>query len=154
MIRKFSFAISVAIILGLSLPSLVLAAVPTAHISFTTDAPCALTVIVTSYTDPAGNASSTASGTTPWTLDTAPSTSATFVYPKAITCSGVSYVWQSTSPGNPITSGADGSTITVIGHYLIDTTPPVWTVPANISKEATGSAGAVVTYTATVTDPD
>jgi hypothetical protein len=32
--------------------------------------------------------------------------------------------------------------------------PPVITVPANITKEATGPTGAVVTYTVTVTDPD
>jgi large repetitive protein len=154
MIRKFSFAIIVAIILGLSLPSLVLAAVPTAHISFTTDAPCAVTVIVTSYTDPTGNQPGITSGSTPWTLDTAPSTSVAFVYPKAITCNGVSYVWQSTSPSNPITSGADGSITTVTGHYLIDTTPPVWTVPASFSVEATGATGAIVTYIATASDPD
>lgn len=33
-----------------------------------------------------------------------------------------------------------------------DTTPPVLTVPANITTEATSPAGAVVTYTATATD--
>jgi Tol biopolymer transport system component len=35
---------------------------------------------------------------------------------------------------------------------LADTVPPVLTVPANITVNATGPAGAVVTYTATATD--
>jgi uncharacterized delta-60 repeat protein len=41
-------------------------------------------------------------------------------------------------------------TVTLTG----DTTRPTLRVPANITKEATGPAGAVVTYTVTATDPD
>ena len=35
---------------------------------------------------------------------------------------------------------------------VVDTTPPVVTVPADITREATGPGGAVVTFTATATD--
>src|SRR5262249_2260944 len=34
----------------------------------------------------------------------------------------------------------------------VDMTPPVITVPADVTREATGPTGAVVTYTATATD--
>jgi hypothetical protein len=45
---------------------------------------------------------------------------------------------------------ANGSfTVTVI-----DATPPVITLPANITAEATGPSGAAVTYAASATDPD
>jgi hypothetical protein len=39
-----------------------------------------------------------------------------------------------------------------IGAYEADTTPPVLTVPANMAVEATGPAGAVVTFAASATD--
>jgi len=37
---------------------------------------------------------------------------------------------------------------------VMDTTPPVITLPANITAEATGPSGAVVTYAVSATDPD
>jgi len=37
---------------------------------------------------------------------------------------------------------------------VIDTTPPVMTLPANITAEATGPSGAAVTYAVSATDPD
>lgn len=152
MLRKFSLALMASLLTTLSLPSLVWAATPVAHVLFTTDAPCAVPVVVTSYTDPTGNQSGMPSGSTPWTLDTMPSTSVTFVYQNAITCNGVNYVWQSTSPSNPITSGVDGSTTTVTGHYVIDNTPPTLHLPGDMTTEATGASGAVVTYAATADD--
>ena len=36
----------------------------------------------------------------------------------------------------------------------LDTTPPVLSLPGNLTVDATGPAGAVVTYTVTATDPD
>jgi hypothetical protein len=48
---------------------------------------------------------------------------------------------------------AHGNTATASFHVTIrDTTPPVVTVPANITKEATGPGGAVVSYSASATD--
>jgi hypothetical protein len=45
-----------------------------------------------------------------------------------------------------------------IGSYelaqTVDTTPPVITVPPDITAEATGAGGAAVSYTVTATDPD
>ncbi len=38
--------------------------------------------------------------------------------------------------------------------WTVDTTAPAVTVPANITAEATGNAGAVVTFTASATDTD
>ena len=47
----------------------------------------------------------------------------------------------------------EGDTLVACENATIaDTTPPVVTVPANIQKEATSSAGAVVTFTATAND--
>ncbi len=155
--RKFSIAMSLAVVMAMCLNSLALAAVSPAHIVFTADAPCAVTVIVTSYTDPANQPGQTASDSTPWTLDVYPSTSVTFLYPAFVVCGGTTYNFGSASPGSPLTSGNPYSTTTVIGHYtqvVIDNTPPVWNVPASFSVEATGPGGAVVTYSASASDPD
>jgi len=154
--KKFSIALSLAMILAIALTSLALAADPPAHVVFTTDLPCAVSVLVISYTDPNGVLVSFVSGSTPWTLDTLPSTPVSFTYPIPVVCNGVTYNTVSISPSNPVPSGPVGTTTTVIGHYLppvSDTTPPVWTLPADFSVEATGPAGAVVTYNASATDP-
>jgi hypothetical protein len=45
-------------------------------------------------------------------------------------------------------SGTDSFT------WLVDTVPPVLSLPQNINVDATGPNGAVVTYTATASDPD
>lgn len=46
-----------------------------------------------------------------------------------------------------------GATATATVHVtVVDTTPPALTLPGNLTKEATSSAGAVVTFTATATD--
>ena len=153
--RKLSIAASLAGGLAVILSSLVLAADPPAHVMFTTDAPCPVTVQVLSYTDPSNQPGQPVSGSTPWKLDTFPLTSVTFFYPASVVCSGTTYNFVSVSPGNPVISGAAGTTTTVTGHYSVpDTTPPVWTVPADFSVEATGPAGAVVTYSASASDPD
>lgn len=150
MMLKLSIAISLAITL--------LVADPPAYVEFTTDAPCSASVIVASYTDPANQSGQTAGGSTPWTLATYPSTSVTFYYPASVVCGGVTYNFASASPTSPVTSGEGGTTITVVGYYTLpsteDTTPPVWSVPADFSVEATGPTGAVVTYTASASDPD
>jgi HYR domain len=51
-------------------------------------------------------------------------------------------------------SNAGHASFTVTVTLTGDTTRPTLRVPANITKEATGPAGAVVTYTVTATDPD
>ena len=153
--KKFLIAMSLAVILALALTSLVFAADPTAYVEFTADAPCAVTVIVINYVDPAGVYVMFASGSTPWTLSTYPSTPVTFSYPVSVNCSGVTYNFVSSSLNSPVTSGVAGTTTRVAGHYALpDTTPPVWTVPGDFSVEATSSAGAIVTYTASASDPD
>src|SRR5438067_2534727 len=38
--------------------------------------------------------------------------------------------------------------------HVLDDLPPVVTVPGPITAEATGAAGAIVTFTATATDPE
>ena len=68
-----------------------------------------------------------------------PATGATFALgPTTVNCS------SSDTHGN---AGTASFTVTV--H---DTTPPAVTVPANITVDATGPSGAVVTYTASATD--
>jgi hypothetical protein len=60
--------------------------------------------------------------------------------------------WQSTvSFGNALT-GAPAFTVNLTVTAPADTTPPVLSLPANITAEATGPSGAAVTYTATATD--
>src|SRR5574341_790743 len=148
--RKLSIAILLAILLTMTLSSLASAAVP-AHVQFTIDAPCAVTVLVTSYTDPA-NQPASASGSTPWTLDVYPSTSVTFFYPASVVCNGTTYNFVSATPGSPLVAGADDVTTMVIGHYGVDTTPPTLQLPANMTVEAEDASGAVVTFSATATD--
>ena len=148
---KFSVALSLAI-------TLLVVAEPPASVEFTTDAPCPVSVFVASYTDPTNQSGQTTSGSTPWTLGTYPLTSVTFYYPSSVNCGGTTYNFSSASPTSPVTSGDGGTTVTVVGHYTLpdptDITPPVWNVPADFSVEATGLNGAVVTYTATASDPD
>jgi len=48
--------------------------------------------------------------------------------------------------------GNTGTSTFTVTVTLVDTTPPVVTVPANMTVEATGSGGAAVTFTATATD--
>lgn len=50
------------------------------------------------------------------------------------------------------TAGSDTKTFTVTVFTNADATPPVITVPANMTVEATSADGAVVTYTATAVD--
>lgn len=152
--KKFSIALSLAMILAIALTSLTLAAVPTAQVTFTTDIPCPVLVLLISYTD--ANGQPIPQNTTPFTIDTAPGTAVEYVYSTPVVCNGTTYDLDSVSPGSISDSGADGTTTTVTGYYdtpISDTTPPVWTLPADFSVEATGPAGAVVTYNASATDP-
>ncbi|MGH9144319.1 MAG: choice-of-anchor tandem repeat GloVer-containing protein [Vicinamibacterales bacterium] len=59
-----------------------------------------------------------------------------------------------TVAGNEIDSAASNNSVltTTTVNPVPDTTPPVLTLPANVTVEATGPAGAVVPYTATATD--
>ncbi len=62
-----------------------------------------------------------------------------------------------TTTVNCTVSDAHGNSASKSFHVTVlitDTTPPVITVPANITVEATGPSGAVVTFTVTATDPD
>jgi hypothetical protein len=56
-----------------------------------------------------------------------------------------------TGTNGSVTTYVDFVRVTVV-YTVPDTTPPVVTVPADITAEATGPGGAVVTYTATATD--
>ena len=58
--------------------------------------------------------------------------------------------WRTTTYGVKIKVGTTVSTVEV--EYGVDTTPPVLTVPADMTVPATGPTGAVVTFTATATD--
>ena len=153
MIQKSSIAIALTATLALVIVPLALAAGP-AQVVFTTDTPCPVNVILTSYTDPANQPGQIPGGSTPLTLDTYPLTSVTFFYPAIVDCGGVIYSYVSVSPVSPLTSGDTGTITTVTGHYISDTTPPVWTVPDDFSVEATGLGGAAVTYAASASDPD
>jgi hypothetical protein len=122
-------------------------------VEFKTDLPCTVNVLVISYTTPANLPGSMVNGSTPWILDTYPSTSVSFVYPTTFVCNGTTYNWVSTSPGNPVTSGALDTTTTVTGHYgLPDTTAPVLTLPDNKTVPASSASGAVVDFTASAND--
>jgi len=154
---RLSITISLAVIATATITSMALVGDPVAHISFTTDAPCSVSVLVDPYTDPTNQPGQTAGGPTPWTLDVYPSSSLTFYYPTSIDCNGTTYNFVSADPSSPMTAGVADSTIIVTGHYMLpapDTTSPVWNVPADFSVEATGPAGAIVTYSASATDPD
>jgi hypothetical protein len=155
--RKLSIAVSLVVILTMTLASLALAADPPAQVVFTTDLPCPVSVLVISYTDPTGVVVNFVSGSTPWTLDTFPSTPpaaiyyVAFSYPTSVVCNGVTYTFISVTPSNPVPSGAAGTITTVTAHYL-DTTPPTLNLPGNITVEATSASGAAVAYTATADD--
>jgi len=150
--KKFSIAISLAVTSVLVVTSLALAAQP-AQVVFTNDTPCAVNVLVYSYTDPDGLSGQTTSGSTPWMLDTFPSTTVTFFYPALIVCNGTTYNFVSASPSSPLTSGVENSTTTVTGHYAIsDTTAPTLHLPGDMTVEATASTGATVNFSATADD--
>jgi len=160
MVRKFSITVVLALLLAAFSTSLVFAADPTAQMYFTTDAPCAVLVQVLAYTDPAGVVGSTNQATS-FTLNTKPSTSILFGYPTTATCNNITYQLLSieAQPAANLTiTGLDGSLTVITGHYSVpapaDTTPPVWTVPANSTAEATGPLGAIVMYPASAADPD
>lgn len=138
--RKFPIAISVAVILTVITTSLAFAAVVPAHIVFTADVPCAVTVVVDSHTDPMNQPNQPASGSTPWTLDTYPATSVTFYYPSFVVCGGTTYNFVSASPSSPLTSGAEDSTTTVIGYYVSSNTAPAITVN-DVTEEGNTAGG-------------
>ena len=76
-----------------------------------------------------------------------------FTYETLVADASVStthYALTGTSTPSPLTVSAP---TTVVGSYFADTTPPVITV-ADTNAEATGPSGAVVTFTASVSDPD
>ncbi len=148
--KKLSIAMSLSIVFALTLAPMALAAQP-AHVVFTTDAPCAANVLVNSYTDPTNLSGQTTSGLTPLTLDTFPSTTVTFFYTTLVVCNGTTYKFVSSTPGNPLTSGAENSTTTVLGHYSSDLTPPTIAAHADVTAEATSALGAIVSYTAPAT---
>jgi hypothetical protein len=113
-----------------------------AHVSFVTDTPCAVTVNVSDYTNSGGQQHKIASGTTPLTIDTQPSSSVTFAYQSNVTCAGEVYNLDSAKPSSPMTSGSAGGTATVSGHYVpADTFPPTTTASATASSNpyASGS---------------
>lgn len=74
------------------------------------------------------------------TVDCDPPSGSTFFGVTTVNCTA-------TNTGGGITTGS--FTVTVIGG---DTTPPVLTLPADFSVEATGPSGATVTFTATAVD--
>ena len=155
--KKFSIAISLAVILAMTLTSLALAADPTAYVEFKTDAPCPVNVLVFPYTNPANQSGQTAGGSTPWTLPTYPLTSVTFFYDPSVVCYGITYNFVSASvvppsTSNPPKSGAEGSTTTVTGEYLPDTAAPTLHLPGDITVEATAPTGATVNFLATADD--
>lgn len=151
---RFSAALLLAAVLTVALTSLVLAAVPPAFVLLTTDAPCPVSVLMF-YTDPADQPTDprrSRSESTPFTLETYPGTLVTVSYPLTVTCpDGITHNLITISPSVEFPSGEAGTTITVTGSYL-DTTPPTLHLPANMTVEATGASGAVVTFTATADD--
>jgi HYR domain-containing protein len=155
--KKFSIAISLAVILTLVLTSLALAADPTAHVEFTTDAPCPVIVSMIIYSDPAGNSRQIPGVLTPRTIDTSPSTPVTFFYPASVVCSGITYSLESITPyvppGEILRSGAADTTTTVTGHYALpDSTAPTLHLPGNMTVEATAPTGATVNFSVTADD--
>jgi hypothetical protein len=148
--KKFSIAMSLSVISAMTFASLALAAQP-AHVAFTADAPCAVSVLLDTYTDPTGLVVHTDNRSIPFTLDVFPSTTVTFFYTTLVACNGVTYHFVSSSPSNPLTSGAENSTTTVLGHYSSDITPPTIAVHADVTVEATSALGAIVSYTAPAT---
>jgi len=153
---KFSIATSLAVILTMMLTSLALAADPPAQVVLITDLPpyCPVNLLA-SYTDPNGVLQQFVGGSTPWTIDTLPSSLVSFTYQIPVVCDGVTYSSVTFSPGNPITSGATGTSTTVIGQYLPvvpDTTPPVLTLPLDMTVSTSNAAGTVVNFSASALD--
>jgi hypothetical protein len=78
--------------------------------------------------------------------------------PRPVTCtpaSGSTFALGTTTvtcTASDTRGNTSTASFTVTVNHVQDTTPPVITVPADISAEATSPAGAVVTYTATATD--
>ncbi len=159
--RKFSIAISLAAVLALTLTSLALAAhEAAAHVKFITDLPASCqnqaNVFFISYIDPITHQpGSIPGGPTPFTLDTAPSSPVTFLYDLIVNCpDGNTYNLLPGPPGNEVTSGNPNSITTVTGRYTsgLDTTPPVLTLPSDITVTALNASGAPVEFTATAND--
>ena len=73
------------------------------------------------------------------TVDCTPPSGSSFLGTTVVNCTA-------TNVGGGITTGH--FTVTVVG----DTTPPVLTLPADITAEATSASGAIVTFTATAID--
>jgi len=144
---KFSIAMLLALVLTAPFTSLAFADDTLAHILFTTDISCPVSVSLIVPPDPGHE--------TPWLYDTQPNTSISYIYPLHILCNGVNYNLGSFSQANPVISGAAGTTITVIGQYLpvvVDTTPPVLTLPDNMTILASSASGEVVSFTASAND--
>jgi hypothetical protein len=89
-------------------------------------------------------------------VEALPGTSFTYSgFPASLTVDSQTCNLKGTSPTSPFTTGAEGVTTTVTATYScasVDTTPPAVTVPADITAEATGPSGAVVSFTATAND--
>jgi hypothetical protein len=144
---KFSIAVLLAMALTAAFTSLALAEDLFAHILFTTDLPCPVSVSLLNPPEPGHE--------TPWLYDTQPNTSVSYIYPTHKFCEGVDYTLISFSKSNPVISGAAGTTVEVTGHYLpvvVDTTPPVLTLPDNMTVPASSASGAVVDFTASADD--
>ena len=58
------------------------------------------------------------------------------------------------SPSGLLATANSGSSEGTVSMFLHDTTPPAITVPGDITAEATGASGAVVSYGVHATDPD
>src|SRR5258706_6518292 len=144
--KKFSIAMSLSVISAMTFASLALAAQP-AHVVFTADAPCAVSVLLDTYTDPTGLVVHNDNRSIPFTLDLFPSTTVTFFYSSFVVCNGVTHHFVSSSPSNPLTSGTENSPTTVLGHYASDITPPTIAAHADVTTEATSALGAIVSYT-------
>ncbi len=72
-----------------------------------------------------------------------------------VTCSpasGSTFPLGTTEVGCSAADNSDNTATGSFGVTVVDTTPPVLTLPANITAEATSAAGAVVTFTATALD--
>jgi len=91
---------------------------------------------------------------TPWdhlSPDKSVSTSITVPAHTATGSYGVTLTASGLKVGNGTLTISDSYTV-VVNCTVADTTPPAVTVPGNITAEATSSAGAVVTFTASASD--
>ncbi|HYT71450.1 MAG TPA: PxKF domain-containing protein [Gemmatimonadales bacterium] len=110
--------------------------------------------VATSFTNNGGQAASpSVTFTTPGPstgigqVGTSPGTSFTYTFPSSVSVGGNTYNFSSGSPASPFTTGAVGSTTTVIGTYaLACTAPSVGTQPSNqtvtYGQDASFTAGA------------